>query len=107
MRHMENAMLALMFVFAASNFGSAQEPCGRCAKSTCDTPCFPKCGCCDDYCPHPLPCACWPPYPCYFKCAPAGGRTETAKCGTEKDGWALWFMPTPRTVKEAICGGKP
>jgi hypothetical protein len=28
--------------------------------------CFPRCGAPDDYCRKPLPCVCWPAYPCYY-----------------------------------------
>src|SRR5208282_4950345 len=34
--------------------------------------CFPQCGCPDDYCRNPYPRQCWPPYPSFYQCVPAG-----------------------------------
>src|SRR5262249_14116661 len=39
--------------------------------------CFPRGGCPDDYCPNPFPRQCWPPYPLFYRCVPAG---ECADC---------------------------
>src|SRR5271170_3523471 len=64
--------------------------------------CFPRCGCPDDYCPSPLPRQCWTAYPYFYQCVPAGSRCPKPKCETKKDGWAVWFLPTPRTLKDAI-----
>jgi hypothetical protein len=64
--------------------------------------CFPRCGCPDDYCPRPFPRQCWPPYPPYYQCVPAGecGHPPCVGVGNEKLTW--WFFPTPRALYEAL-----
>jgi hypothetical protein len=108
MRYAATIALTIGAATVAALPGSAQEPqpqtaCPRvAAKSwTWVQDCFPRCGCPDDYCPRPLPRQCWPPYPCYYQCVPAGdGRP--VRCESKKDGWSLWFLPTPRTLRDAV-----
>jgi hypothetical protein len=63
--------------------------------------CFPRHGCPDDYCPHPCPRPCWPPYPPFYRCVPAG-NCSPAYNGPHTGGLAWWFLPTPRALREAI-----
>jgi hypothetical protein len=58
--------------------------------------CFPRCGCPDDYTANPYPRQCWPPYPAYYRCVPAGA----GGLGKEKLTW--WFLPTPQALREAL-----
>jgi hypothetical protein len=64
--------------------------------------CLPRCGCPDDYCPNPLPCPCWPTYPPFYKCVPAGDGAPDrhGDHGTGRLTW--WFVPTPRALAEAL-----
>jgi hypothetical protein len=64
--------------------------------------CFPRCGCGDDYCPHPYPRQCWPTYPAFYRCVPAGDcvHPPCAGVGNEKLTW--WWVPTPRALREAF-----
>jgi hypothetical protein len=64
--------------------------------------CFPRCGCPDDYCPHPYPRQCWPPYATYYRCVPAGNCAATADPNRAGDRLTWWFLPTPRALREAI-----
>jgi hypothetical protein len=112
MRYFPVALLILASVLAMCPAGTGQEPssCSPACGSAGGGPkglkwtatCFSRCGCPDDYCPHPLPQQCWPPYPCFYRCVPAGSRCPQTNCETKKDGWAVWFLPTPRTLKDAI-----
>jgi hypothetical protein len=63
--------------------------------------CFPRCGCLDDYCPHPYPRPCPPPYPPFYRCVPAGNCQPTYS-GPHTGGLAWWFIPTPRALREAL-----
>jgi hypothetical protein len=113
---------ALLVCFLSALVAGAQEPvperagsvpvgvdvpgCGFCHE--CPTglhwprDCFPHCGCPDDYCPHPFPRQCWPPYPPFYQCVPAGhcGHPPCVGVGNEKLTW--WFLPTPRALREAL-----
>jgi hypothetical protein len=83
----------------------------QCAATPCPVPkcrwtwtcgCFPRWGCPDDYCPHPLPRQCWPPYPAFYRCVPAG---DCGPCGSKwhkADDRTWWFLPKPRTMHEAL-----
>jgi hypothetical protein len=64
--------------------------------------CFPRCGCPDDYCPNPYPRQCWPPYPPFYKCVPAGdcGHPPCVGVGNEKLTW--WWIPTPQALRDAL-----
>jgi hypothetical protein len=64
--------------------------------------CFPRCGCADDYCPHPCPPPCHPPYPPFYRCVPAGGCTSPACGGHASNNLSWWFLPTPRALREAL-----
>jgi hypothetical protein len=64
--------------------------------------CFPRCGCRDDYCPHPYPRPCWPPYPPFYKCVPAGDCPHPPCTGVGNETLAWWFLPTPRALREAL-----
>ncbi len=64
--------------------------------------CFPRYGCPDDYCSKPFPRQCWPSYPPYYRCVPAGDCIGPA-CGSPgKDRLTWWFIPTPRALREAL-----
>jgi hypothetical protein len=64
--------------------------------------CFPRRCCADDYCPNPYPQPCWPPYPPFYRCAPAGDCTAPP-CGSPgKEKLTWWFLPTPRALHEAL-----
>jgi len=63
--------------------------------------CFPRCGCPDDYCPNPYPRQCWPPYPPYYACVPAGD-CGPAHSGRSTGRLTWWFLPTPWALREAI-----
>jgi hypothetical protein len=69
--------LVLGLVPVGRSVGQAPGPVGAaCAGCPPDLrrvhDCLPRCGCADDYCPNPLPCRCWPAYPPFYKCVPAG-----------------------------------
>ncbi len=64
--------------------------------------CFPRCGCCDDYCPHPYPPPCWAPYTWFYQCVPAGNCPPSTYGVPDKDRISLWFIPTPLTLREAL-----
>jgi hypothetical protein len=120
MRNAPLVLLGLLGVLAVGGPASSQEP-GRepatlaaaCAdalagwsrpsRPCCGAQgCFPRCGCPDDYCPQPFPRQCWPPYPPFYQCVPAGDCAGPG-CripGREKLTW--WFIPTPRALREAI-----
>jgi hypothetical protein len=77
-----------------------------CCGSPCSGPhglnwtrsCFPCKSCPDDYCPNPYPRQCWPPYPPFYQCVPAG----TCCRDTNKDRLTWWFLPRPRSLREAL-----
>jgi hypothetical protein len=64
--------------------------------------CFPRCGCPDDYCPNPYPKQCWPPYPPFYRCVPAGDCARSCGGGEGKDRLTWWFIPTPRALRAAL-----
>lgn len=64
--------------------------------------CFPRCGCPDDYCPTPCPRQCWPPYPPFYRCVPAGACAHPPCVGVGNEGLTWWFLPTPRALREAL-----
>jgi hypothetical protein len=64
--------------------------------------CFPANCCCDDYDPHPLPRSCFPAYPPWYQCVPAGDVTCCAKACQNNDQRSWWFIPTWRTLQEAL-----
>jgi hypothetical protein len=66
--------------------------------------CFPRSGCPDDYCPNPFPRQCWPPYPLFYRCVPAGDCADCRDRSADDLSW--WFIPKPRTLHEAI-GWRP
>jgi len=66
--------------------------------------CFPRGGCPDDYCPNPFPRQCWPPYPLFYRCVPAGECADCRDRSTDDLTW--WFIPKPRALREAI-GWRP
>src|SRR5947209_1858497 len=62
--------------------------------------CFPCFSCPDDYCPNPYPPPCPSSYPAYYRCVPAG---DCANCGGPRNNTlTLWFLPTPRALREAL-----
>jgi hypothetical protein len=63
---------------------------------------FPRCGCADDYCPHPYPPPCWPPYPPFYKCVPAGECARPGCGGQATSRLSWWFLPTPTALREAL-----
>jgi hypothetical protein len=64
--------------------------------------CFPRHGCPDDYCPNPYPRQCWPPYPPFYRCVPAGACAPPGCDGRQTDRLTWWFIPTPRALHEAL-----
>jgi hypothetical protein len=64
--------------------------------------CFPRCGCPDDYTANPYPRQCWPPYPPFYKCVPAGDCGPAGGCTVGKDKLTWWFIPTPRAFRAAL-----
>jgi hypothetical protein len=64
--------------------------------------CFPGNACPDDYQPKPLPRQCWPPYPSYYRCVPAGDGTGPICGSPAKDRLTWWFFPTPRALRDAL-----
>jgi hypothetical protein len=64
--------------------------------------CFPRKGCPDDYCPHPYPPACWPPYPPFYQCVPAGNCGPACPGTHDKSKLTWWFLPTPRALHDAL-----
>jgi hypothetical protein len=64
--------------------------------------CFPRQGCPDDYCPHPYPQSCRPAYPPFYECVPAGDCSPSRCREQARDGGTLWFLPTMRTLREAL-----
>jgi hypothetical protein len=64
--------------------------------------CFPRCGCADDYCPSPYPRQCWPPYPPFYQCVPAGACAHPACVGVGNEKLTWWWIPTPRAFREAL-----
>jgi hypothetical protein len=78
------------------------SPCGGPRGLTWARDCFPRCGCPDDYCPNPFPRPCWPPYPPFYQCVPAGDCGQGCGCGQGKDRLSWWFLATPRALREAV-----
>jgi hypothetical protein len=121
---MNNAsvVLGLVCVVACCGLGPGQEPgpapaspcasctpcatgesCGGntgCCRWTCS--CFPRGGCPDDYCPHPLPRQCWPPYPPFYRCVPAGHCAHPPCVGVGNENLTWWWIPTPRALRDAL-----
>jgi hypothetical protein len=64
--------------------------------------CFPRCGCPDDYCPHPYPPPCPSPYPPFYLCGPAGDCGHAPVGSHARDRLSWWFVPTPRALADAI-----
>jgi hypothetical protein len=64
--------------------------------------CFPRGGCCDDYCAHPYPRPCWPPYPPFYQCVPAGHCAHPPCVGVGNEKLTWWWVPTPRALREAL-----
>jgi hypothetical protein len=103
-------------LIAAPGIGQDPSPCSdrgannpACAPAATHTTschwaqgCFPRCGCPDDYCPHPYPPPCWPPYPSFYQCVPAGAWAPSTYGVPGKDRISLWFIPTPLTLREAL-----
>src|SRR5262245_14836155 len=114
-------LLCVLIVLVAGVPGLAQEPrqvpagavitsteppvcASRCGGLNCcrwTLGCFPRWGCPDDYSPNPYPRQCWPPYPPFYQCVPAG---DCAPCCRDrgKDRLTWWFIPTPRALREAF-----
>jgi hypothetical protein len=103
--------LCLLGALLVPGGGRTQAPC-----TTCTTDgqaagphglhwparCFPPSCCPDDYCPNPLPRQCWPPYPPFYRCVPAG-ECQGPRCDCHnKERLTWWFLPTPRALCEAI-----
>jgi hypothetical protein len=119
MRIASHLVLAVAGALAASAPGLAQEsPAGPVsAPATKPAPCpsdggrgcghwtracFPRCGCPDDYCPNPLPRQCWPPYPPFYQCVPAGDFVHPPCVGVGNEKLTWWWIPTPRALREAL-----
>jgi hypothetical protein len=122
MTTMRRALLCLLCAWAAAGPGFGQEPrpepAGPSATYTTSPACgpngdglkglhwtagcFPRCAGRDDYCPHPFPRPCWPPYPPFYKCVPAGNCAHPPCTGVGNEKVAWWFVPTPRALREAV-----
>jgi hypothetical protein len=72
---------------------------GCCLWARC---CFPRWGCPDDYCPNPYPRQYWPPYPAFYRCAPAGVCSHPPCVGVGNEKLTWWWIPTPRALREAL-----
>jgi hypothetical protein len=79
------------------------ESCG-CRTGCCrwTRSCFPRWGWRDDCCPHPFPPQCWPPYPPFYQCVPAGACAHPPGVGVGNERLTWWFIPTPRALREAL-----
>jgi hypothetical protein len=122
MKHASPALLCLLGALASLSPARCQEPGqvpGGPATISVDVPvcgshgegpaglhwthgCFPRCGCPDDYCPNPYPRQCWPPYPPFYRCVPAGDCGHPPCVGVGNEGLSWWFIPTPRALREAL-----
>lgn len=118
---MELLVVACSLFLGASVFGQELEPrqayagwfsrhssppaekancCGSCgATSGGDRCCFPRNACPDDYCDKPFPRQCWPDYPPFYRCVPAG---DCAGYGNGKENLTWWFIPKPQALREAL-----
>ena len=94
------AVLAcLLGVLAAGGAAQAGDtPPGCCPAGRC----FPPSCCPDDYGPNPFPRQCWPPYPPFYVCVPAGDPAQPGACDRGRGRLTLWFLPTPRALREAL-----
>ncbi len=68
----------------------------------CLDSCFPANCCCDDYNPRPYPRSCFPAYPPWYQCVPAGDVSCCPKVCTTKDKRSWWFIPTCHALREAL-----
>jgi len=85
----------------ASNSNGCTTCCGSgCGGLHWTRECFPHNACPDDYCPSPFPRQCWPPYPSFYRCVPAGDCAGCRDRSTDDLTW--WFIPKPRALREAI-----
>jgi hypothetical protein len=116
------AALGLVCVLACWAAARGQEPgpattspravCGACATGeSCGSgpgccgwvrTCFPRRGCCDDYCPNPYPRQCWLPYPPFYRCVPAGECVHPSCVGVGNEKLTWWWIPTPRALRDAL-----
>ncbi len=80
---------------------SAARDC-RSESDACKGNCFPASCCCDDYNPRPFPHTCFPTYPPWYKCVPAGDVTCCPQAYTKKVKRSWWFIPTCNALKEAL-----
>src|SRR6266568_3615263 len=72
-----------------------------CGGSSCPNPggfrwtanCFPRNKCPDDYCPNPFPRQCWPPYPSFYRCVPAGDCSSPGCRDRSTENLSWWFLP--------------
>jgi len=61
--------------------------------------CFPRNSCPDDYSANPLPRQCWPEYPPFYRCVPAG---DCAGYNHENAKLTWWFIPKPQALRDAL-----
>jgi hypothetical protein len=122
MRNAIHLMLGLIGALAASVPGLAQESLPRPAAPlptwSPEPPCksdpggrgsihwtaggFPRCNCPDDYCPKPFPQQCWPPYPPFYLCVPAGECAHPPCVGVGNEKLTWWWIPRPRALRDAL-----
>jgi hypothetical protein len=111
MRAASPVVLYLLNVLVFGPSGLAQEATPAPAGGSCCSSakglvwqlnCFPRCGCPDDYCPNPYPRQCWPPYPPFYRCVPAGECSHPPCVGVGNEKLTWWFLPTPRALREAL-----
>lgn len=73
------------------------------SKSTaCMAYCFPASCCCDDYTPHPFPRSCFPAYPSWYRCVPAGDVESCPNACPNKGRRSWWFIPTRHALRETL-----
>ncbi len=121
MKNASPALLSLLVALTASFTGFGQEsgavP-GVPAPVRCEAPasasyggmrcwswtlcCFPRRCCPDDYCAKPYPRQCWPAYPPFYRCVPAGECAHPSCVGVGNEKLTWWFVPTPRALHEAL-----
>ncbi|QDU80765.1 hypothetical protein Pla110_24980 [Polystyrenella longa] len=68
----------------------------------CVGSCFPANCCCDDYTPRPFPRSCYPTYPSWYKCVPAGDVSCSGSPRPSKEKRTWWFISKCHTLREAL-----
>ncbi|QDS90840.1 hypothetical protein EC9_50580 [Rosistilla ulvae] len=115
-------LLGFLTAWGVGNLAVAQQPphapvdshtlpCDSLAGTACDCRtngdacsgnCFPPNCCCDDYTPRPYPRSCFPAYPSWYKCVPAGDVACCPQACEPEKKRTWWFLPTCHALKEAL-----